>query len=80
MIKVISSERYERLMEMTERSNSQTRDAIEIAITLANKLEKTRECYIDLLTVIRDNLEYLPSDAIEQVTEITDRLMNDIKD
>lgn len=80
MIKVISSERYERLMEMTEQSTNQTRDAIEIAKSLTNKLQATRECYIDLLEVIKDNLQYLPSDAIEQVTEITDRLMNNIKD
>lgn len=80
MIKVISSERYERLMEMTEQSINQTQDAIEIATLLANKLQATRECYIDLLTVIKDNLQYLPNDAIKQATEITDRLMNNIKD
>lgn len=80
MIQVISSERYERLMEMTEQSTNQTRDAIEIATLLVNKLQATQECYIDLLTVIKDNLQYLPSDAIKQALEITDRLMNNIKD
>lgn len=80
MIKVISSERYKRLMEVTERSINNSQELIEIATSLANKLQVTRECYADLLTVIRDNLQYLPNDAIKQATEITDRLMNDIKD
>lgn len=80
MIKVISSERYERLMEVAERSINNSQELSEIAKSLTNKLQATRECYIDLLEVIKDNLQYLPSDAIEQVTEITDRLMNNIKD
>ena len=80
MIKVISSERYERLMEVAERSINNSQELIDIAKSLTNKLQVTRECCIDLLAVIKDNLQYLPNDAIEQLTEITDRLMNDIKD
>ena len=80
MIKVISSERYERLIEISERSINNSQELIEIAKSLTNKLQVTRECYADLLAVIKDNLQYLPNDAIKQATEITDRLMNNIKD
>ena len=76
MFKIISSNEYEEMAKIIEKQNEQIDKLINMVIEARCQISHATKYYCDLVKLIDENLQSLPSEAIDTINEIRKLMKN----
>ena len=76
MFKIISSNEYEEMTKIIEKQNEQIDELINMVIEARRLKSHAIMCYCDLVELIDENWQSLPSEAIDTINEIRKLMKN----